>query len=588
MIRFLRVHGTVLPIDRHRVEQVQAIFRQRFGAVADYADKIPDLLNRPFKYGYNTLLIVSENQLGNVTGFSLVLVFPEINSALLDFLAVGTEKSSRGIGGALYEVTREYLQQLGVRALYMEALPDDPAVVGDPNMLRENRRRLKFYENYGVLPIIGTEYETPIGDSPAPYLLFDGLGRKEPLKRSECRAAMRLILQRKYSHLVGPDYIEHVVESVIDDPVKLRPPKYTRTEEIKPIIPRMQKPFALVVGAGHMVHHVRDRGYVERPARVGVLKEALLKTGLFNEIQPAHFKEAEIRKVHAADFVTYLKAVCEKLNTTRPVYPYVFPIRRPERRPRDLAIRAGYYCIDTFTPLDRNAYTAAREAVDVALSAAREVLHGRILAYALCRPPGHHAERRVFGGFCYFNNAAIAAQYLSPFGRIAMLDIDYHHGNGQQDIFYKRADVFTQSIHGHPRFAYPYFTGFADETGEDAGRGYNHNYPLPEKISPELYLQTLGKALRRVREFKPAYLLVCLGLDTAGGDPTGTWDLKAADFSAVGKAIGLLGLPTLVVQEGGYRRGALGSCAKAFLLGLRDGQGPQTAQNPPPTKNARE
>ncbi len=570
MIRFLRVHGTVLPIDRHRVEQVQAIFRQRFGAVADYADKIPDLLNRPFKYGYNTLLIVSENQLGNVTGFSLVLVFPEINSALLDFLAVGTEKSSRGIGGALYEVTREYLQQLGVRALYMEALPDDPAVVGDPNMLRENRRRLKFYENYGVLPIIGTEYETPIGDSPAPYLLFDGLGRKEPLKRSECRAAMRLILQRKYSHLVGPDYIEHVVESVIDDPVKLRPPKYTRTEEIKPIIPRMQKPFALVVGAGHMVHHVRDRGYVERPARVGVLKEALLKTGLFNEIQPAHFKEAEIRKVHAADFVTYLKAVCEKLNTTRPVYPYVFPIRRPERRPRDLAIRAGYYCIDTFTPLDRNAYTAAREAVDVALSAAREVLHGRILAYALCRPPGHHAERRVFGGFCYFNNAAIAAEFLSAHGKVAILDIDFHHGNGTQDIFYERPDVFTVSIHGHPNFAYPYFSGFADETGAGPGKGFNRNFPLPENADELMYMGAVEKAIQLIEKFAPTFMILCVGFDIMKGDPTGSVSLTARSMHRIGSLVGKLRLPTLVIQEGGYNLRNLRTGSVALFAGIAE------------------
>ncbi len=571
MIRFLRVHGTILPVDRQRVEQVQAIFRQRFGAVADYADKIPDLLNQPFKFGYNTILMVSETHLGNVTGFSLVLVFPEINSALLDYLAVGPGKASRGIGGAIYEVTREHLQQLRARALYMEVLPDDPAVVHDPAMLRENRRRLKFYEAYGVLPIINTEYETPIGESPAPYLLFDGLGRKEPLKRSECRAAMRLILQRKYSHLVGPEYIEHVVESVIDNPVRLRPPRYAKPEESMPVSgPRLQKPFALVVSTGHMVHHVRDRGYVERPARVPVLREALIKTGLFNEIEPRHFKESDIRKVHDADFVTYLKNVCEKLQGTRPVYPYVFPVRRPERRPKDLAVRAGYYCIDTFTPLDRNAYTAAREAVDVALTAAQEVLHGRILAFALCRPPGHHAERRVFGGFCYFNNAAIAAEHLSAHGKVAILDIDFHHGNGTQDIFYERADVLTVSIHGHPNFAYPYFSGFADETGAGPGKGFNRNFPLPEDADEAMYMQAAEKAVQTVERFAPVFLVLCVGFDIMKGDPTGSVALSARSMQRIGSLIGRLRLPTLVVQEGGYNLRNLRTGSAALFAGIAE------------------
>jgi acetoin utilization deacetylase AcuC-like enzyme len=141
------------------------------------------------------------------------------------------------------------------------------------------------------------------------------------------------------------------------------------------------------------------------------------------------------------------------------VYPYVFPIRNAARPPEVLAVRAGYYCIDTFTPLNRNAYLAACRGIDCTLTAAHSLLEGFHLAYALVRPPGHHAERRSFGGFCYFNNAAAAAQYLSRFGRIAILDIDYHHGNGQQQIFYGRSDVLTVSIHGHPRFAYPISAG---------------------------------------------------------------------------------------------------------------------------------
>ncbi len=191
-----------------------------------------------------------------------------------------------------------------------------------------------------------------------------------------------------------------------------------------------------------------------------------------------------------------------------------------------MPVRAGYYCIDTFTPLNKNAYLAAKRAVDCALTAAEAILEGYRLAYALVRPPGHHAERGAFGGFCYFNSAAVAAHFLSTYGRLAILDIDYHHGNGTQEIFYERPDVLTISIHGHPRFAYPYFNGFPTERGEGSGRGYNVNYALPETVTPETYQKTLGKAIKRITRFRPRFLIIAFGLDTARGDPTGTWSLS--------------------------------------------------------------
>jgi acetoin utilization deacetylase AcuC-like enzyme len=243
-------------------------------------------------------------------------------------------------------------------------------------------------------------------------------------------------------------------------------------------------------------------------------------------------------------------------------------LRNVARPPKELAVRAGYYCIDTFTPLSANAWKAAKGAVDCALTAANLILEGQRLAYALVRPPGHHAERRAFGGFCYFNSAAIAAQLLSDFGNVAMLDIDYHHGNGQQVIFYKRPDVLTVSVHGHPSFAYPYFSGFADETGEGEGSGANLNLPLPEQLDPEEYHVTLAKAIKRIRRFAPRYLVVCLGFDTAKGDPTGSWNLSAKDFEQIGQSIGQLGLPTVLVQEGGYRTRNIGINARHFFTGL--------------------
>jgi acetoin utilization deacetylase AcuC-like enzyme len=252
----------------------------------------------------------------------------------------------------------------------------------------------------------------------------------------------------------------------------------------------------------------------------------------------------------------------------RALYPYVFPLRNRHRLPAERSVLAGYFCIDTFTPITRNAYLAARDAIDCALTAADAILGGSPLAYALVRPPGHHAEARSFGGFCYFNNAAVAAQHLCAHGRVAILDVDYHHGNGQQDIFWRRNDVLTVSLHGHPRFAYPYFSGFSDERGEGDGEGANLNLPLPEQQDGAQYRKALGRALDVVAAFAPRFLVVALGLDPAKGDPTGTWSLRAADFRRNGEMLRSLALPTLVVQEGGYRTRTLGVNAANFFRGL--------------------
>jgi acetoin utilization deacetylase AcuC-like enzyme len=181
---------------------------------------------------------------------------------------------------------------------------------------------------------------------------------------------------------------------------------------------------------------------------------------------------------------------------------------------------------------------------------------------------------RSFGGFCYLGTSAIAAHYLSQAGRVAILDIDYHHGNSQQSIFWQRDDVLTISIHGHPSFAYPYFTGFEDERGADAGAGFNLNLPLPEQVDGAAYRRALQRALEEIRRFAPEYLVVALGLDTARGDPTGSWSLSAEDFARNGQLIGALGLPTLVVQEGGYRTRTIGINARHFFRGLWQGKYP--------------
>jgi acetoin utilization deacetylase AcuC-like enzyme len=330
-------------------------------------------------------------------------------------------------------------------------------------------------------------------------------------------------------------------------------------------------PIKVLVPKEHTLHHVRERGYVERPVRVERIMQAITTLPGVAIAELRDHGEEPIRAVHDPDFVDYLARVCPTLPPEEALYPYVFPIRYPDRKPVDQEVQAGYYCIDTFTPLMRNAYIAARAAVNCALSGADLLDGGERLVYAVCRPPGHHAERRVYGGFCYFNNAAIAANKLSAGGRVALLDIDFHHGNGTQDIFWRRADVLTISIHGDPSYAYPYFAGFVDERGEGEGEGFNLNIPLPEDVEDEDYLRELAVASARIEEFAPRALVLSLGLDIAKGDPTGAWRISPDGFHRIGRTLGELGLPTLVVQEGGYDSRVLGRNARQFISGLQRG-----------------
>ena len=573
MIRIRHIHDAALPLSKDRISQAGDILRENFPELSERADKIAGLLTDPFDAMYRTVLLVAESKLGKVVGFSLILHLKEINSSFLDYIAVKKDIRGGGVGGALYEATREYCQAIKSRGIYMEVDPDDPVMSVSEDELSQRRKRMRFYEGYGVCPIINNDYHLPVGDPPTcAYLLFDLLDRKEPLGRAEVRSAVRWIMHRRFKHVVDQSYIERIIESFVDDPVKLRPPKYIK--KINPsarlIKGKLQKPFIAVSDQKHQVHHVRARGYYERPARVGAIKDSIESLNLFTCITPNRYSEDVILDVHDKHFVNFLKTVCTKLSADRPVYPDTFPIRRPDRRPKNLPTQAGYYCIDSCTPLDRNAYEAARASVNVAMTAANEILAGSVVAYAICRPPGHHAERRVYGGFCYFNNASIAANHLSSYGKVAILDIDYHHGNGTQDIFYDRSDVLTVSIHGHPDFSFPYFSGFSNETGQGPGLGYNFNYPLNSGTDGSAYIKTLAKALGDIRKYKPDFLVVSLGMDTLKNDPTGTFDLTVDDFREIGKIIGGVSLPLLIVQEGGYNLKNLKSGSAAFFSGMAE------------------
>ncbi|MFA5309143.1 MAG: histone deacetylase family protein [Dehalococcoidales bacterium] len=572
MFRIRRVYDDVTPANQRAIAQVQSILHAQFPLLPEKdIEKLPEQLRDPVKYRFRSILFVAEGSKGHIDGFALLFHEPTLHFCYLDYLSAAQYKTGGGIGGALYERLREEALDLNAIGIFFECLPDDPRLSPDPVIRKQNAARLRFYERYGARPFINTAYETPLrpgGDNP-PLLVYDSLGLDIQLPRDTVREIVRAILERKYQGVCPPEYVTMVVESFKDDLALLRPPKYVKTPPV-PVsrATRADRRIRLVINDRHHIHHVEELGYVEAPVRINAILEELDKTTLFQKLPPRHFSEKHIREVHRSGFVEYLYKVCTKLDEETAIYPYVFPIRNRTRPPRDLPLRAGYYCIDTFTPLTGNAYLAAKRAVDCAVTAAKQLLEGYRLAYALVRPPGHHAESSAYGGFCYFNSAAVAANLLSQYGKVAVLDVDYHHGNGTQEIFYERSDVLTISIHGHPHFAYPYFSGFIGEKGRGEGRGFNINVPLPEDTDGEAHRKSLEEVLKRISRFRPRYLVVPLGLDTAREDPTGSWSLDVADFEKMGKMIGEMRLPTLVVQEGGYDTRVLGANARAFFTGL--------------------
>jgi len=569
VIRFRYLFGVGRELDRAQLAQVQDIYRRSFPYAPEYAEKIAQWMEKRPRPDVDPVLIVAVGEGGGVTGFALLLRFPDLKYAYLDYLASDPGTRARGIGGALYEAVRELLLQKGAKGLFFDVPHDNQKLLKDPSRAAVNQRRLGFYRRYGALPIEGTLYDktpTRANEGYLTHLVFDPLDRRRPLRAQAARAFVRALYERKYGLNPKDPEIAPIVASFKDDPVRLRQPRRA-VPEAPPATQRRLFPVQVVTNDRHRLHHLKERGYVERPVRVDAVLRGLEGLGVAH-VKPRHFGETPIRAVHTAALIGYLARASARLGPKDLIYPTVFPLRRRRRPPREFEMRAGYYCIDTFTPLAHNSYVAARAAVDCALTGTVLIEHGERFVYALCRPPGHHAEPEAWGGFCYFNNAAVAAHRLSTQGRVALLDIDHHHGNGSQEIFYRRADVLTVSIHCHPDHAFPYFTGFADEKGAGPGKGFNRNYPLPPGTDDNAYLKALDDALKHITRYAPHFLVLSIGYDIMKGDPTGTFNVSTTGMRAIGRRIAAMRLPTLIVQEGGYSLGNLRHGARAFMTGL--------------------
>lgn len=317
---------------------------------------------------------------------------------------------------------------------------------------------------------------------------------------------------------------------------------------------------------------------VECPMRADAIREALLTAGIGTLREPSEYGLGPVLRVHDADYVEFLSRAWELWSASGRTW-HALPLNWVGRgmspvRPESIDGLLGYYSFDAGTPITPGTWRAARAAANVALTGATAILDGAEGAFALCRPPGHHAAADCYGGYCFLNNAAIAAQGLrvGAMDRVAVLDVDYHHGNGTQSIFYARADVLFVSIHADPAHEFPYFSGYARETGAEAGEGCTLNLPLAPGTSWEGgYRAALEAALERLRGFAPDGLVVSLGVDTFEGDPISRFRLQAQDYPKLGRMIRGLGVPTLFVMEGGYALEALGANVAAVLGGFLEG-----------------
>lgn len=333
---------------------------------------------------------------------------------------------------------------------------------------------------------------------------------------------------------------------------------------------------------GHEVQAGRIVPALEIPARADAILAALRAEPRHRIVPPTPFGDAPLAAVHDPGLLAWLARAWEgwvAAGHPGPLIPDTFPLTRyharmPEAERPDGAIgAAGYWVFDTMSAIGAGTWPAARAAADVALTAAEAVLAGAPAAYGLCRPPGHHAARAMAGGYCYLNNAAIVAEHLVArgAGRVGILDVDYHHGNGTQQIFWERADVPYLSLHADPHRAYPYFSGFPGETGGGTGAGATRNIPLPAGTDDDAYLDALDTGLDWLAGRHDGIVVVSLGIDTYRADPIGDLGLTTDGYRRIGARVAATGARLVILQEGGYHVGDLGRNVAAWLDGAELG-----------------
>lgn len=306
----------------------------------------------------------------------------------------------------------------------------------------------------------------------------------------------------------------------------------------------------------------------EKPERADFVLAELQRRNLGQIVTPQRVPLMSLERIHSQRYLEFLRQAWQEwvaldpANAERDALPWVWPIRtlRTDLEPQNFGARLGLYSMDSATPLTSGTWVAAKGGADCAINAAHALHKGERGTFALTRPPGHHAGADFFAGYCFLNNAALAAQHLLDDGarKVVILDIDYHHGNGTQSIFYERNDVLVISIHADPRVEYPYYLGHADETGEGPGFGFNLNIPLPLGTNNKTWMMALETACLRIAHFSPDALVVSLGVDTFVHDPISGFTLQSADYLRIGERIGLLDLPTAFVFEGGYAVNEIG------------------------------
>lgn len=315
----------------------------------------------------------------------------------------------------------------------------------------------------------------------------------------------------------------------------------------------------------------------ERPERWDFIIDRLKAVEMADFVDPDPLDMGLVRKVHDADFLRFLETAWDmwtEAGYAGEAMPMVIPARRMQQRePDHIDGKLGYFCMAIETAITEGTWAAACASAAVAQSAQALVTNGEASAFALCRPPGHHAASDLYGGYCFLNNAAIAVEGFLEAGasRIAILDVDFHHGNGTQDIFYQRSDVLFTSLHGEPRHAFPHFLGFADETGSGAGEGFNVNYPMPPGSAYDVWGAALEVVCRRIDAYGPDALVVSLGVDTFKNDPISFFKLESDDFTTCGARLAKLSRPTLFVMEGGYSIEEIGINTVNVLEGFLNG-----------------